>query len=78
LFIDFPKSKTAKISRSLFDLSITIDPTQSGLQGGVNGQSLFLAKLVDLAKNIIVWCESESRTFLRMRIETSLADLLFK
>jgi 26S proteasome regulatory subunit N6 len=27
LFIEFPKSKTAKITRSLFDLSLTIDPT---------------------------------------------------
>jgi 26S proteasome regulatory subunit N6 len=34
--------------------------------------------LVDLSRHIIAWCESESRSFLRMRIETNLADLLFK
>lgn len=78
LFIDFPKSKTAKITRSLFDLSLTIDASSTGLSGGVNGQSIFLVKLIELAKNIIEWCDSESRTFLRMRIETNLADLLFK
>jgi len=78
LFIDFPKSKTAKITRSLFDLSLTIDANSTGLSGGVNGQSIFLVKLTELAKNIIEWCDSESRTFLRMRIETNLADLLFK
>lgn len=78
LFIDFPKSKTAKITRSLFDLSLTIDANSTGLSGGVNGQSIFLVKLTELARNIIEWCDSESRTFLRMRIETNLADLLFK
>jgi len=33
---------------------------------------------MDTAKFIIEWCEGESRSFLRMRIETSLAELLFK
>lgn len=30
LFIDFPKSKTAKITRTLFDMSIQLDPTATG------------------------------------------------
>jgi 26S proteasome regulatory subunit N6 len=75
LFIEFPKSKTAKITRSLFDLSLTIDPTS---QLGPLGSTQFYAKLVDLSRHIIAWCETESRSFLRMRIETNLADLLFK
>jgi len=72
LFIDFPKSKTAKITRSLFDLTMSAD---SSLQGQT---AQYYAKLVDLSKHIITWCEKESRSFLRMRIETNLADLLFK
>jgi hypothetical protein len=38
----------------------------------------YYAKLVDLSRHIISWCDKESRSFLRMRIETNLADLLFK
>jgi hypothetical protein len=34
--------------------------------------------LTELGRQIIVWCEKESRSFLRMRIETILAELLFK
>jgi len=34
--------------------------------------------LVDLCKYIIDWCEKESRSFLRMRIENKLAELYFK
>lgn len=72
LFIEFPKSKTAKITRSLFDLTMSADMSQQGpaLQ--------YYAKLVDLSRHIINWCDKESRSFLRMRIETNLADLLFK
>ena len=71
----FPKSKAAKITRSLFDLTLQIDPAS---QVGANAQAHFYNKLVELARHIITWCESESRSFLRMRIETNLADLLFK
>ena len=35
-------------------------------------------QLVQLCEFIIEWCESENRSFLRMRIETNLADLNFK
>jgi 26S proteasome regulatory subunit N6 len=34
--------------------------------------------LVSLCQYIIAWCEKESRSFLRMRIENKLADLYFK
>ena len=65
LFIDFPKAKTAKIMRSLFDLTL-------------KGQEGRYAELIGLAKHIIEWCEKEERSFLRMRIETNLADGYFK
>ena len=64
LFIDIPKSKTAKIIRTLFDLSMKVE--------GKNAQ------LVELCKHIIEWCDKESRSFLRMRIENKLAELYFK
>lgn len=64
LFMDLPKSKTAKIIRTLFDMTTKIE--------GRNQQ------LVDLCKYIIEWCEKESRSFLRMRIENKLAELYFK
>ena len=35
------------------------------------------AKLIELSKHIIDWCEKESRTFLKMKIEKNLAELLF-
>ena len=34
--------------------------------------------LVELSKYVIEWCEKESRSFLRMKIENKLADLFFK
>lgn len=64
LFIDIPKSKTAKIIRTLFDLSTKIEGRNQAL--------------VELCKYIIEWCEKESRSFLRMRIENKLAELYFK
>lgn len=36
------------------------------------------ADLVGLCHHIIEWCEVESRSFLRMRIENKLAELYFK
>jgi 26S proteasome regulatory subunit N6 len=33
---------------------------------------------VELCKYIIEWCDKESRSFLRMRIENKLAELYFK
>jgi 26S proteasome regulatory subunit N6 len=68
LFIDLPKSKVAKIVRTLFDLTLTV---QHAVQNRTKD-------LVDLCKFIIAWCEKESRSFLRMRIESKLADLYFR
>lgn len=65
LYMDLPKSKQAKILRSLFDMCIRFP--------GKNRNE----KLIDLSKHIIAWCEQESRSFLRMKIENKLADLLF-
>jgi hypothetical protein len=62
--VDFPKSKTAKIMRTLFDMTIKIE-------GKYN-------QLIGLALHIIDWANQGSRTFLRMRIETNLAELYFK
>jgi 26S proteasome regulatory subunit N6 len=68
LFIDLPKSKTAKIVRSLFDMILEIP-------AAVETRT---KDLIELCKYIIAWCEKESRSFLRMRIENKLADLYFR
>ena len=64
LCVDFPKSKLAKMTRTLFDQCIKIEGRHQ--------------QLVDLCQHIIQWCETENRSFLRMRIETNQADLYFK
>lgn len=66
LYTDLPKSKTAKIIRTLFDQCIRFP--------GKNRND----PLIALSKHIIEWCNSESRSFLRMKIESKLAELLFK
>ena len=68
LFIDLPKSKVAKIVRTLFDLTLNI-------QNAVEQRT---KELVSLCTFIIEWCERESRSFLRMRIENKLAELYFR
>ena len=50
--------------RSLFDQIARIP--------GIN------AILIDLCHNVIKWCNDEGRSFLRYKIETKLADTLFK
>lgn len=72
LFIDFPKSKTAKITRTLIDLTMAVDVKQQG------PADAYYTKLISLCKHIIEWCKKEERSFLRMRIENYLAELLFK
>ena len=63
---DLPQSKTAKIIRTLFDQALKFP--------GRNRNE----PLIELSKYIIDWCEKESRSFLRMKIENKLAELLFK
>ena len=66
MYIDLPKSKTAKIIRTLFDQCMKFP--------GKNRNE----SLIQLSKHIIEWCEKESRSFLRMKIEKNLAELYFK
>lgn len=66
MYMDLPKSKSAKIIRTLFDMCLRFP--------GKNRN----APLIDLSKHIIEWCEKESRSFLRMKIQNKLADLYFK
>ena len=65
ILIDVPKAKQAKIVRTLFDMTTKL------AEGN-------LAQLVGLCEFIIAWCEKESRSFLRMKIENKLAELFFK
>ena len=64
LFLDFPKSKLAKVIRTLFDYALEIEGKPQ--------------ELGELCLYIIDWCEKEERTFLRMRIETNLADIYYQ
>lgn len=61
MFASFPKAKTAKIVRSLIDLSGLI-PNSQGLQ-------------IKLCEETISWCQEEKRTFLKQRLETKIAQL---
>jgi hypothetical protein len=63
---DLPQSKTAKIIRTLFDQALKFP--------GRNRNE----PLIELSKYIIEWANKESRSFLRMKIENKLAELLFK
>ena len=72
-FKDFPKTKTAKIIRTLFDLTLTIPAPEVA-----DALARHYSTLMDTARFIIDWCKAESRSFLKMRIETCLAELLFQ
>ena len=64
--MDLPKSKVAKIIRTLFDMAVRFP--------GKNRN----APLIELATHVIEWCNKESRSFLRMKVENKLAELYFK
>ena len=66
MYMDLPKSKTGKIIRTLFDKCLKFPGKR------------WNEPLIDLSQHIIKWCEEESRSFLRMKIENKLADLLFR
>ena len=66
LYIDLPKSKVAKIIRTLFDMAVRFPG---------KGRN---APLIELSEHVIEWCNKESRSFLRMKIENKLAELYFK
>jgi len=65
-FIDaVTKAKCAKIVRAVMDIVCSLAPEQLDMQS-------------DLCHNIISWCESEKRTFLRHRMESKLASIYFQ
>jgi 26S proteasome regulatory subunit N6 len=57
------KSKTAKIVRTIFDHATKIPGNEE--------------KLIEMCEKIIQWSDENKRTFLRHRIQTKLAELLF-
>lgn len=57
------KSKTAKIVRTIFDFTTKIPGNEE--------------KLIELCEKIVEWCIENKRTFLRHRIQTKLAELLY-
>ena len=58
------KAKCAKVVRAVLDLLCSIAPDQFHVQAQV-------------CRNVIAWCKAEKRTFLRQRVETKLAAILF-
>ena len=72
LFIDFPKSKAASVVRILFDKIMEVDPTQYG------NTEVYYSKLADLSQHIIVWCQTNNRSYLLYIIQTNLAEIMFK
>jgi len=58
------KAKCAKIVRAVMDVVSSLAPSQLDMQA-------------ELCRNIISWCRSEKRTFLRHRMESKLASILF-
>jgi len=63
-FASIPKAKTGKIVRALID-----EVSQ------VHGAS---AIAIELCKETIEWAEKETRTFLRLHLETKLAEAYFQ
>jgi 26S proteasome regulatory subunit N6 len=61
MFSLIPKARTAKIVRNILDLISTFPNT--------------LAIQINLCREVIEWCKSEKRTFLRQRIESKVCLL---
>ena len=62
-FAQIPKAKTAKIVRSMLEIVGSLKDLDS------------LDIQISLCKDVIEWCKSEKRTFLRQRVESRLAIL---
>ena len=64
LFVAIPKAKTAKIVRTVIEIvSEVTDAT---------------AMQIGLCEQVVAWCTREKRSFLRQRVQSKLAALLFK
>lgn len=64
-FANITKAKTAKVVRAVLDAVCALAPEQLDMQNQICG-------------NIIVWCKAEKRSFLRQRVESKLAFVLFQ
>lgn len=64
-FANVTKAKTAKVVRAVLDAVCSLAPESLDMQG-------------QICLNIIEWCKAEKRTFLRQRVESKLASVLFQ
>lgn len=64
-FTNVTKAKTAKVVRAVLDICCSLSPNRLDMQA-------------QICRNIIAWCRSEKRTFLRQRVEAKLAAVLFQ
>ncbi|KAG5177469.1 hypothetical protein JKP88DRAFT_269161 [Tribonema minus] len=64
-FKTIPKARTAKAVRTVLDIVGRAAPTALALQ-------------LTLCAEVIDWCNAEKRTFLRQRVQSRLASLLFQ
>lgn len=56
-----PKSRTAKVVRSIIDIVARL-PDSLGVQ-------------IDLCRGVIEWCREEKRTFLRQRVDARVSNI---
>ena len=64
-FENITKAKTAKVVRAVLDAVCSLAPDQLDMQS-------------QICRNIIDWCKAEKRSFLRQRVESKLAFVLFQ
>jgi 26S proteasome regulatory subunit N6 len=64
-FANITKAKTAKVVRAVLETVCGLAPAELDMQAQV-------------CTNIVSWCVSEKRTFLRQRVEAKLASVLFQ
>jgi 26S proteasome regulatory subunit N6 len=64
-FHNVTKAKCAKVVRHVLDIVCSLAPLAYDMQKQV-------------CEKIIVWCQREKRTFLRQRVESKLANILFQ
>lgn len=64
-FANVTKAKTAKVVRAVLDAVCALAPEALDMQA-------------QICRNIIAWCISEKRSFLRQRVESKLASVLFQ